>query len=245
MQGLAAWVLDLPEVTRYLAVRFDRPDSQAMRLAEWGRFIHRRTDGNPLFMVAMVDDLLRRGMIGEAALDTSWPAPPNGMAGGMPESLRQLIDHQLERLSEEEQQMLEAASVAGLEFSANWVATVIDTDVLEVEGRCEALARRHLFLCAPKDPGRPNRRLTERYRFLHTLSTNLVPRVAGGVAAATPPTGGGIEGDRLRQPQRGDRRRAGCAFRGGERRPPGGALSRGRRHRKRCGARPAGRPPTC
>ena len=168
-RGLPLGFLTSPEVTRYLAVRFDRPDSQAMRLDEWGRFIHRHTDGNPLFMVAMVDDLLRRGMIGEAALDTSWPAPPNGMAGGMPESLRQLIDHQLERLSEEERQMLEAASVAGLEFSANWVATAIDTDVLEVEGCCEALARRHLFLCAPKDPGRPNRRLTERYRFLHTL----------------------------------------------------------------------------
>ena len=168
-RGLPLGFLTSPEVTRYLAVRFAPPDSQAARLEEWGRVIHRRTDGNPLFMVAMVEDLLRRGVIGEPALETSWPAPPDGMAGGLPESLRQLVDHQLERLSEEERRVLEAASVAGLEFSAGWVAAAMDTDVLEVEGCCEALARRHLFLSAAKEPAGPKRRLTERYRFLHAL----------------------------------------------------------------------------
>jgi hypothetical protein len=102
-------------------------------------------------------------------LETSWPASPDGMAGSLPGSLRQLVEHQLERLTEEERRVLEAASVAGLEFSAHWVAAAMDIDVLEVEGGCEDLARRHPFLCAPKDPARPKRRLTERYRFLHAL----------------------------------------------------------------------------
>ena len=36
----------------------------------------------------------------------------------MPDSLRQMIDRQLDGLSAEEQRVLEAASVAGMEFSA-------------------------------------------------------------------------------------------------------------------------------
>jgi predicted ATPase len=65
--------------------------------------------------------------------------------------------------------VLEAASVARREFSAAWVAAALDTDVVEIEGCCEALARRHLFLFLRPAKGGPERRLTERYRFLHAL----------------------------------------------------------------------------
>jgi DNA-binding winged helix-turn-helix (wHTH) protein len=165
--------LTAPEVTQYLAARFALPESQAARLEEWGRFVHRHTDGNPLFMVTMVNDLMGQGMIGEAASQQPWPAPPISLAGGLPESLRQLIDHQLDRLSEEERRVLEAASVAGMEFSATVIAAATDTDVAEIECCCEALACRHLFLGStqgsPEGPTGPNRRLSERYRFLHAL----------------------------------------------------------------------------
>ena len=57
-RGLPLGFLTTAEVIRYLAVRFASPDSQAARLDEWGRFLHRHTDGNPLFMAAMVDDLV-------------------------------------------------------------------------------------------------------------------------------------------------------------------------------------------
>ncbi|MGH7417029.1 MAG: hypothetical protein ACREKB_04545, partial [Candidatus Rokuibacteriota bacterium] len=50
----------------------------------------------------------------------------------------------------------------------------MDTDVLMVEGCCEALARRQLFLCSDKGPARPERRLSERYRFLHALHPQIL-----------------------------------------------------------------------
>ncbi|MGH8651731.1 MAG: ATP-binding protein [Gammaproteobacteria bacterium] len=217
--------LTAPEVTQYLAARFALPESQAARLEEWGRFVHRHTDGNPLFMITMVDDLMGQGVIGEAALEQPWPAPPINLAGGLPESLRQLIDHQLDRLRPEERRVLEAASVAGMEFSTAMVATALETDVLMVECCSEALASRHLFLGStkgsPEGPTGPNRRLSERYRFLHAL----YPQTVGeGWPAA--------RRRRLHQQvglskeaafgSRGARR----AFRGSERRPLGGALSR-------------------
>jgi DNA-binding winged helix-turn-helix (wHTH) protein len=159
-----------PEVARYLALRFSPPEDQAARLEEWGRLIHRRTEGNPLFMVAMADDLVRRAVL-PAAPESPWPAP--SAPSGLPESLRQLIDNQSDRLSQEERRTLEAASVAGIEFSAAWVAAELGTDTLEVEERCESLAGRHLFLhAAPESDAAPagsDRRHTERYRFVHAL----------------------------------------------------------------------------
>jgi hypothetical protein len=101
-RGLPRGFLTSPEVTQYLAARFAPPEPQAARLEAWGRFIHRRTDGNPLFMVAMVDDLVNRGVIGEAALERPWRAPSADVVGGLPESLLQLIDHQFDRLSQAE-----------------------------------------------------------------------------------------------------------------------------------------------
>jgi DNA-binding winged helix-turn-helix (wHTH) protein/predicted ATPase len=174
-RSLPLGFLTPPEVSQYLAARFAPLKSQAARLEEWGRFVHRHTDGNPLFMVTMVDDLMGQGVIGEAALERPWPAPPASLAGGLPESLRQLIDHQLNRLSQEERGVLEVASVAGIEFSAAWVAAALDTDVLEVEGCCEALTCRRLFLDSGKGrPTGPERRLAERYRFLHALHQHLL-----------------------------------------------------------------------
>ena len=105
-------------------------------------------------------------MIGKAASKMSWPAPPAD-PGKLPESLRQLVNHQLERLSEEERRILEAASVTGMEFSAGLVAAALEAASLKVEGCCEALARRHLFLDSGSGPAGPDRRLTERYRFRH------------------------------------------------------------------------------
>ncbi len=165
--------LTVPEVTQYFAARFASPKSQAARLEEWGRFVHRHTDGNPLFLIAMVDDLMSQGVIGEAALEEPWPAPSADVAGRLPESLRQLIDHQLDRLSQEERRVLEVGSVAGMAFSTAVVAAALETDVLKVEGCCNDLAHRHLFLGStqrfPAGPTGPERRLAERYRFLHAL----------------------------------------------------------------------------
>ncbi|MGH8570068.1 MAG: hypothetical protein ACREXU_19195, partial [Gammaproteobacteria bacterium] len=174
-RGLPLGFLTPPEVCHYLAARFVPPEPQAVLLEAWGRFIHGRTDGNPLFMVAMVDDLMGRGVIGEAAAERPWPPPSADVAGELPESLRQLIDHQFDRLSQAERGVIEAASVAGMEFSAPWVAAALETeaglgkDVAVVEAQCEELARRHQFI---RDCGfhqLPNGEVAARYGFIHAL----------------------------------------------------------------------------
>src|SRR5439155_6340234 len=114
-------------VGEYLAGRF----AGSPLPAKLARVIHRRTEGNPLFMVTIVDYLIAQGAL--VAREGQWHL--NGkleaVEAGVPENLQQLIERQLERLSPEDQEMLEVASVAGTEFSAAAVAAGVEATVGE------------------------------------------------------------------------------------------------------------------
>ena len=69
--------------------------------AELAKTIHRRTEGNPLFIVNMTDYLSRQGVVVEEA--GQWIVKGERFVAieeGVPDSLRQLIERQVERLSE-------------------------------------------------------------------------------------------------------------------------------------------------
>ena len=85
-----------------------------------------RTEGNPLFMVTLVDDLLARGLIAPRERGWELRAALDAVDLDVPESLRQMIDRQIGRVGKDEQHMLEAGSVAGMEFSAASVAAAMD-----------------------------------------------------------------------------------------------------------------------
>jgi hypothetical protein len=165
------------DVTAYLAQRFGAHAFPA----ELARTVHRRTDGNPLFMVRLVDELLTLGVLADH--DGRWQlvAPLDEVARAVPESLRQLIDKQIGRLEPEVQRLLEVASMLGNEFTARSVAAGLDDDPLEVEERCDALAR-HGHLLAPTGLFvLPDGTAVARYRFTHSLYAQvLAERVPAG-----------------------------------------------------------------
>jgi len=68
----------------------------------------------------------------------------------VPETLRQMIEAQIEHLTTEEQRVLEAASVAGVRFSPNAVAAALQLDRASVEEILDELSRRsRIVLAAP------------------------------------------------------------------------------------------------
>lgn len=135
--------------------------------------IYQRTEGNPLFIVTLVNDLRTQEEL--AHPDGHWDLQKAvaWLRKQVPPSLQQLIERQMERLKNEEQRVLEVASVAGLDFSAAAVAAALKTEVPQVEELCAALARRHLLLKPEGNPTDPERRLAERYRFRHVLYQNV------------------------------------------------------------------------
>ena len=136
---------------------------------ELARFIHHRTEGNALFAVAMVDDLVRRGDLIEPATGWCLRCPVAELATGMPDNLRQLIHRQFVRLSEDERQLLEAAAVAGTDFACASVAAALQIDVIQVEDRCAELARNGRFLRARPSLGWPDGSLSGGFGFVHAL----------------------------------------------------------------------------
>ncbi|MDH3237109.1 MAG: AAA family ATPase [Deltaproteobacteria bacterium] len=131
--------------------------------------LHQRTDGNPLFLVTLVDTLVREGKLVEGTAGWELPEGLEAMAALVPEGLRQLIELHLDQVSPEDQTILEAGSVAGAEFSAAAVATGVEHEAESVEARCEALARRAQFVQTLGSAAWPDGTVAARYRFLHAL----------------------------------------------------------------------------
>jgi predicted ATPase len=133
------------------------------------RELYHYTEGNPFFLVNIVDDLVAHGVI--IHTDGQWFLQENWEKGQLqtPGGVQQLIEVQTDRLSQEEQRVLEVASVVGVEFSAAAVAAGLGMEVLSLEEQCEGLARRAQFLHSQGSSEWPDGTVSARYRFLHSL----------------------------------------------------------------------------
>jgi DNA-binding winged helix-turn-helix (wHTH) protein/tetratricopeptide (TPR) repeat protein len=152
-------------VATYLARRF-----AGARLPErFARVLHHRTSGNPLFLVTMVDALVQQGLLRAGVTGWRFMGELATVAAHIPETLWQLLERQVAQLTAEEQALLEAASVAGVEFAVAAVAAAVDGNVDEVEAWCAALARRGQFLRVCGTDTWPDGTVASRYGFLHAL----------------------------------------------------------------------------
>ncbi|HMJ56952.1 MAG TPA: AAA family ATPase [Polyangiaceae bacterium] len=152
-------------VTDYLAQRFSNP-----RFPEGlAGTIHGMTGGNPLFTVAVVDDLESRGMIQH--IDGAWEltAKVTEVASRRPDTVRQLIDIQIDRLSSNEQRILEAAGVFPAQFATGCVAQVLELPADEVDSLCEGLASEQRFLRFVSSEPWPDGTIQSLYGFAHAL----------------------------------------------------------------------------
>jgi predicted ATPase len=152
-------------IATYLAGRL----SGLPRVDRLARLVHQRTEGNPLFMVTLVDSWRTQGILLEQDGVWALAAPVEALHYSVPDSLRQMIDRQLDWLSAEEQRVLEAASVAGVEFSAAGVAAGLAQEVEHVDDWCTSLARRGQFLRTSGEQLWPDGTVAGSYRFVHAL----------------------------------------------------------------------------
>ena len=160
--------LSLKAVNQYLAARFPGnlfPDDLA-------HLIHRRTDGNPLFMMSLLDYFIACGLV--AFTDDQWRLTEglDRAEIGMPDNILQMIEKQIDGLSEPERRVLEAASIAGAEFSTLAVANALGADHFETEETCESLARRHRFIRFAGSSETDAGEVAARYDFIHALYQN-------------------------------------------------------------------------
>jgi predicted ATPase len=90
--------------------------------------VHAHTDGNPLFMVRLVEHLLDRGWLAENGGLWRLSVDRAAIEQEVPEDIQQLIQGQLRFLSRAERDVLEVASVGGVMFDAPAVAAASAVD---------------------------------------------------------------------------------------------------------------------
>jgi DNA-binding winged helix-turn-helix (wHTH) protein/predicted ATPase len=133
--------------------------------------IVQRTDGNALFLVTVVDYLVARGMLVGDDHGEVRCRDPQGLLG-VPDSVRQMIDRQIDELDQEDRRLLEIAAVAGVEFPTEVVAAAdpdAGLDGVEAEDRCGRLARDTSLLVEASPERWPDGTATARYRFGHAM----------------------------------------------------------------------------
>jgi DNA-binding winged helix-turn-helix (wHTH) protein/tetratricopeptide (TPR) repeat protein len=176
-EDIALAFLREPHIAAYLAQRFGGHAFPT----ELARAVHQRTDGNPLFMVRVVDELVALRVL--ESEDDRWRLrrPLEEIARAVPDSLRALVEKQIDRLQPEARRLLEAASVLGTEFTIGSVAAALDLDPLVVEDRCDELVRQGQFLSASALWVRSDGTQVARYRFTHSLYPHAIAeRVPAG-----------------------------------------------------------------
>lgn len=133
------------------------------------QIVFQRTDGNALFVVNVVDELIASGVLVESRGRWALTVPIADVEVGVPAGLRQLLTTRLERHGEPQRAALEAGSVAGRTFSAAEVAAALELPLVEVEATLDALARRSQVLRAAGAAVWPDTTAASRYEFVHAL----------------------------------------------------------------------------
>ena len=167
--------LNEEDVAIYLAAEFGEANVPAGLPA----IIHRHCDGNPLFMTAMLDHLVQQGVLTQENGPWRITVPLEQIDPGVPETLRQMLELQLQHSTDAEQQLLKCASVEGQQFTAWAVATMLGRDLSEIEEACTVSAERLQFLKASGLRELPNGVMTLEYEFRHALYREVLYRKLG------------------------------------------------------------------
>ena len=169
---LALDPLSESDVAAYLAAEFN--DDEA--LGELTALVYRQSDGNPLFMTAMLDHLTQQGVLSRELGRWRLTTPIERINPGVPETLKQMLELQMQHLSDRQRQLLKCASVAGQRFTAWSLATMLVTDVSEPEDACALLAERQQVVKFSGTRDLSEQLSTTAYEFRHSLYRDVLYR---------------------------------------------------------------------
>ncbi|MFL9874675.1 AAA family ATPase [Paraburkholderia megapolitana] len=159
----------LEPLTEGAIAEYLKGKAQHAREDDLAQLVCERSGGNPLFMVATLDHLVAQGIAQSTPDGWKLHVSASEVRLEVPLTLSQVIEHRIQRLTPEQQRVLEAASVAGLKFDAAVLAPVTQISQECVEETCEALCRQESFI-RREAPAPPGRIATARiYAFRHAM----------------------------------------------------------------------------
>ena len=164
--------LEESDIGEYLTSQFT--DAQFPELLP--KILYRHSGGNALFMVGIVEEMVKCGLI--AQVNGSWALtkPLEKIDPNIPETLQQLIQVQFDQLSSSEQSILKSASVAGERFAVWALATTANTEASRIEEICEGLSEKQQFIKAAGIQELANGEFSAHYEFRHSLYREILYR---------------------------------------------------------------------
>ena len=188
-RGLTLGGLDRAAIERLVELRFPRHRFPASFI----ELLHTRTEGTPLFVSEVLRYLRDRKVVVEEPNGWRLDGAVPDIARELPDSVRSLIQRQIDGLDDPDRRLLLCASVQGLAFDAAVIARALAIDPADVEERLEDVDRLHGLVRRIEEKELPDGTPTLRYRFAHKLYQNalylsLTPSrkmsLSGAVAAA-------------------------------------------------------------
>lgn len=161
------------EVGEYLAVRIP----ELAQDETFVRALHHRTDGLPVFVADVVNDLAQ----GEHGSVEESSARLRLASMSIPDTLSGIVERYVEQLEPDQRALLEAASVCGIELRLAIVAPALGRDVASVAQSCAELARRQRWL-TEATPAHPVAVLDAGYAFRHALYREVLYKRIGRAA---------------------------------------------------------------
>ena len=142
--------LDGDAAVGFVAARLPSEDGaeQSQRLDRLARRIWAHTAGNPLFMTAVLDQLVERRVVTAAGRHWRYAGDVDVLDLGVPETIRPIIDRQIERLTPLGRSLLETASVMDDRFSVSVVADATGADGADAEEALGSSASRRFVRAA-------------------------------------------------------------------------------------------------
>ena len=168
--------LEEPEIAEFLDSQFQGLPSSLAGL------IYGHSGGNALFMVAILEDMQKRGLIATSGGAWNLTVPMKEIDINVPETLQGMLESQIAQFNPAERRLLESASVAGERFLLWTIAPTLDMAADELEQICEELSKHGQFIRSvtlqepaelPSSPG---------FEFRHSLYRQVVYRGLSGAA---------------------------------------------------------------
>jgi predicted ATPase len=163
--------LNEASISSYVRRKFKWAEGEQERTERLASLLHERTDGNPLFVINVLDDLADRKMLVEHPDGWKLRDKLTLSEVRIPDDIRQVIEKQIERLTSEQFTYLEIASVAGLGFSVALVASISGVSEVSIDDCLNTLSRQGRFL--RKRPTSGLSRDTQ-FEFIHVLYRDVI-----------------------------------------------------------------------
>jgi DNA-binding winged helix-turn-helix (wHTH) protein/predicted ATPase len=136
------------------------------RLAE---YVYSYSEGNPLFMVSVLDFLKATHVLRETRGKWHIHADLNQMSAAIPPELDSFINRSVEQLDPDDRFLIRIASLQGLEFDSGILSEVSAMSPIDVEERLDEIASAHELIRYLGTLFLNDGTCAQQYRFVHLL----------------------------------------------------------------------------